>query len=161
MRQSHKRIITIFLIVTLIISIMAVSASAVTIDDTTRNRYRTLTINVNTYSYTDRYYKLNTSRIYYQSLECVDDYTYVIASGSSTPTSPAQSLTVADGVLVEYVICRTHVEYSISSDIHEEGYTYADLRFKRLPNNPYATTGTTSLYYVWSPDSTGSYIPAT
>lgn len=75
---------------------------------------------------------------------------------TSRTSSYNSTLTVSNGVCVQYVTCIPYVQHSIHSDIYEEGYSYASLRF--------FTGGISSgevISGVWSPDSTRTYTSAT
>lgn len=150
--KNTKRILAIALTIVTLVAVMAVSADGSTIDTTP-----TVPIIGNIFMNGPTRTKDNTSRIYYQGLECADSHTFVRALGSTSMDGVKTNWTVADGVNVDRVLCRQHVQYSISSEIAEKGCSYATLSFRRLV----AVNSSITLKYVWSPDSSGSYIPAT
>lgn len=76
---------------------------------------------------------------------------------SETDKTSTVNLTVSNGVLAQYVSCREGLQYSIHSDIYEEGYRYASLRFQDRGE----ASGNTIITGWWSPDSIGTYTSAT
>lgn len=57
------------------------------------------------------------------------------------------------GPMVDDVVCRTGLNYSVHNKVYESNYRVVRLTFQRL--NPAA--GGISTTYVWSADSSGSY----
>lgn len=154
--KTTKRILALVLTIVALVSVMAVGAYADTSDT-----YPAVSVSPSVFVRGEVRPKDNSSRIYYVGLNCVDDHTLVQARGSYSTSSAASytNVTVANGCDVLYVVCRKGVEYSISSEVNEKGYTYASLFFRRFAPN--GATAAIRLEYKWSPDSSGTYIPAT
>ncbi len=133
----------------------------------TSNSKGSVEISCDSVKYSGERVKEDSTAIYFKgSLNkgCTDDYIYVSALGSKGNENNWQNKTYVDGREVKYVLCRKDLPYSISTLIYEDlaqSYTAkAKLLFKRIPKNSgdYASK---KLNYEWSPDSSGSYYPAT
>lgn len=151
--KQGKRILAMLLVVVTIMSMSAFSVSAANTRDTTH-----------TFSVTDDFArngnvreKENNSAVYLHIDHHIYVHTYVQAQGCLSTGANKTNCTVVEGEVVAQVVCRNDIKYSIHNQIHEIGYGYAALDFRHINGD----TQTTTLTYTWSPDSAGSYTPAT
>lgn len=153
--KNSKRFLALVLMVVMMFSVMAIGASAA--DPNIKDTSFSFTVTGSAYTSTTVRAKNDTSTVY---LFLNDSSTYIHcyaqACGSTTYTSGLYNKTLVNAERVTNVVCRRGVQYSIHSDIYEEGYRYAALRFKQL-----VTPNSGTVAGVWSPDSSGSYTDAT
>lgn len=157
--KKAKRLLFLFLTILILVPIVAVSVSASNYTDQ------------NIYNFTVPYYnysklltprsKDDTTPLYLYLTEMgYSNYNILVQTigcTSATDTTSTRNLTVSNGVLAQYVSCREGLQYSIHSDIYEEGYRYASLRFQDRGE----ASGNTIITGWWSPDSIGTYTSAT
>lgn len=99
--------------------------------------------------------KTDESAIYLWVSGASNLFTFVQALGSESEEfssyALSDSLTLVQGMLVDYVCCRMSIDYSVHNYIKEYGYDYATLAFMAIGDYSTTITG------LWSPDSSGSY----
>lgn len=148
-----KRILALALCLVTLVSVMSVTAFAANTSD----KSFSLTVTGSTYQPVVRQKKEDTSTVYlYMNDSTTFTHCFVQACGSSTTSSTLINKTIVNSERANYVVCRREVKYNIHTDIYEDGYTYAAVRFKQLNSNYSGTVAG-----KWSPDSAGSYTPAT
>ena len=155
-----KRILMSVLSLSMAAAIVAPCSLAATVEPySTTDSNQTLSIKNNAYAHGNKRIKDNSTCVYFWGRSCVDDHVQVRAAGhftfSSAPTNCTQ---LQSGISVPYVICRIGVKYQIYNTIRENGHQYASIGIAR---NRSPFTGTTTMNFTWSPDSVGSYTPAT
>lgn len=144
-----RRHLVLALTVIMLMSVMVLAVSARgNTTDVTETRYVYGSSQAQS-TYRDK--KDNTA-VYLKIKSCEDDHLYVRVWGCTTNGSRVENLTMA-GPLVDDVVCRTGLNYSVHNKVYESNYRVVRLTFQRL--NPAA--GGISTTYVWSADSSGSY----
>ncbi len=146
-----KRILTIIAAVMIITSAMVISVIAANTTDTdfwyhvaTTSSFPRITGRA----------KTDTSPVYVYVDQSTYSFVRVRAYGqvtSSTTTTNCQNCTYHGGAIVPYVRCNRDVGYSVSSMIHEYGWTYASLGFQSAGVNSDTVTG------WWSADSSQTH----
>lgn len=150
--SKRRRIYALILTIIALMSVMVVTASAANTTDVTETR--TVYGSFQTAStYRD---KTNSTAVYLKIKNCEDDHLYVRVWGCNSNGTRIDNLTMA-GSVVENVVCRTGVNYSVHNKVYESNYRVVRLTFQRL--DPAASGVSTT--YVWSADSSGSYNSAT
>lgn len=151
--KKSRRLLALVLTVITLMSVMAITAFAANTSD----KSFSLTVSGSSYQPVTRQKKEDTSTVYlFMNDSTTYTHCFVQACGSSTYTSSLLNKTIVNSERANYVVCRREVKYNIHTDIYEDGYTYAALRFKQLNSNYSGTVAG-----KWSPDSVGSYTPAT
>lgn len=155
-----KRILTAVLSLTMAVAVAAPCSLAATVEPySTTDSNHTLNIRNDVYIHGKPRTKDNSTCVYFWGRNCSDSHVRVRAAGHFTYSSnPVNCTQLQSGASVYFVICRVGVKYQIYNTIREDGYEYASLGFARN-NSP--TSSTTIFDYTWSPDSVGSYTPAT
>ena len=156
--EKHKRFLFLILAVTTLVTAMIATASASNYTDR-----EIVSFHIPYYRYStplDPRDKEDSSPVYlYITDLSYSNYNILVQAlgcTSKTGSYSFENLTVSNGAMAQYVACREGVQYSIHSDIYEEGYAYASLRFQdRGESSGNTITG------LWSPDSIGTYTSAT
>lgn len=155
-----KRILMSVLSLSMAAAIVAPYSIAATVSPYSNNGDTRHTVNIKsaTYTYGPKRVKENSTCIYFWGRSCADSHVRVRAVGyvSASSTSPRSCTQLQSGNIVPYVICRVGVKYLIYNTVYENDYDYAGLGFSRN-----GSTTSVPLDYTWSPDSVGSYTPAT
>lgn len=153
--KQGKRILAMFLLVVTVFTMASFSVSAATpnTSDTTH------TIQVNDDFTKNRAYrpKNNSTAIYLHIDNHIYVHSFVQAQGCTSSGGNRTKCTIVEGEVVAQVVCRNDIQYSIRNNVYEKGFACASLDFRHINND----TQNTTLTYTWSPDSAGSYIPAT
>lgn len=151
--RNTKRILALALTFVTLVSVLAIGASASNWEDTD---FYDFDLYYAYYRYLNPRAKEDTTPCYLHITKSDDISVLITANGtnSSDKSGTKRNLTVANGVIVPYVTCRRYVQYSIHSDIYEEGYANATLGFKSVTVDGNNVSG------VWSPDSRGTYTDA-
>lgn len=153
----------LFLTILILVPIVAVcvSASSTYVPNTSNTNITNFDVPYYSYSkLVDPRRKMDTSPLYlYLENLGYSNYNILVqAIGciSETDKTSTVNLTVYNGSLVPYVACRESVHYAVRSDICEESYEYASLRFQDRGE----ASGNLIASGYWSPDSLGSYTTA-
>ena len=149
--KKCRRFFAVLLSVVTLAAVMAVTVSAANTDDTPFNFYARVGI----FGLVDCREKQDTSPVYFYAYDGLTSVRVQVYGSNTNKEGDGENLTVANGVLREYVICVKDIGYSVHSDVREEGYARAALYL--ASNTGYA--GIVS--GEWSPDSMYAHRDAT
>lgn len=147
--KAFKRIVAVMLIALCFVSAIATSAFA-----STENSSGSVYLSNGTGAYGEVRSKNGSTAVYLCITSAPTSHSYVGAYGCTSSGGSLRNLTYVNGSVVDYVVCRTGIDYSVHSKINEYSYGYARLGFTAL------TTASGTLYYTWSPDSSSSHVDA-
>ncbi len=153
--RKGKQLIAMICILVLIVSAMAVTASA---ENNHHDAFFEFDVLSNIPYGIEPRYKTDTTPLYVNVQTGSERAIYVRAEGVTSNYSKFENLTCVNGTLVDHVTCSIGIgsayKYSIHSWIYEHGYSMATLSF-------ISTVGYGHITGVWSPDSQGTYNYAT
>lgn len=153
--RKGKHFIALICTLVLIVSVMAVTASA---ENNHGDTYFDFDVYGSIPCSIEPRAKTDTTSLYVNVQTGNSRSIRVQAEGVASDYSEFVNLTCVQGVLVDYVTCSIGTgyayKYNIHSWIYENGYRMADLSF-------ISTSGFNHITGVWSPDSVGTYNYAT
>lgn len=149
--KKCKRFLAMLLSVITLTAVMAVAVSAANTDDTPFNFYARVGI----FGLVDCREKQDTSAVYFYAYDGLASVQVQIYGSNTNKEGDGENLTVADGRNVGYVTCIKGIDYSVHSDVREEGYARAALYVASNTGNAGIVSG------EWSPDSMYAHRDAT
>ena len=148
--RNTKRILALVLTVITLVSVVAVTAFA-----STEDRPLSFVAKSTVYRLVDYSRKEDSSPVYLLATSGPSPLLVKTYGCTASNPSGGENLTVARGIEVDHVTCYVGTDYSIHSDIYEEGYGYAALYIKSGSGDQGRVVG------EWSPDSWLTHVDAT
>lgn len=148
--RNTKRILALVLTLVTLVSTLAVTAFA-----STEDHAFLFVAHADSYTSLVGYKKEDASPVYFLAFYGPSPLRVKVHGANSATGGTGKNLTVANGVNVTYVTCYVGTDYSIHTDVYEEGYAYA---------RPYVKSSSGSsgkLEGEWSPDSWLTHVDAT